>query len=119
MINKILTVKIQEKDPVTKENHDLFEVKKSNKSNSIVLQAKNNGPVVVEKQDLYDAIKEVELFYGDKLSLNLNVDTTSNLPVLDHPKVLENPSLGFSPLNKELEQAEQIAYMEITQGDDE
>lgn len=66
MIKKTLTVTLQEKDPVTKEEHDILMVKRGHKDTHITIEPCILGKVLVEKVDLANAVAEIEAFYSGK-----------------------------------------------------
>ncbi len=81
MIKKTLIITIQEKDSITKELHDIVELKRGNKTENIVLKFANpSGQLLVDKQDLYDGIREIEAFYSEKSESNTSFAVTVQGP---------------------------------------
>ncbi len=126
MIKKTLIITIQEKDSITKELHDIVELKRGNKTENIVLKFANpSGQLLVDKQDLYDGIREIELFYGDSTSKKLEESApTPTQLILDNKTPQVDTQLSVDSVMetmqiiKELNDASQTVHIPIVYGED-
>ncbi len=124
MIKKTLTVTLQEKDAYTKEIHDILNLKRGNEVNVILEFANPSGKLIVNKQDLYDGIREIELFYGDKTSkFDLPIVVNIEAPTQCEPHPRQQLSDDFNEavdaqINKEIEDAAQAIHIPIVYGED-